>query len=78
MTLLESFLDIAGNWRGVFPPARSHLRATRQTLGSLVCYGAGAVWSGWPSMIPACARRAGAFGRLSTSAIRCRRRFIGT
>ena len=39
MTLLESFLDIAGDWRGVFPQARSHLRATRQALGSLVCLG---------------------------------------
>ena len=37
MTLLEGFLDIAADWQPGFPQARSHERAVRQALGSLVC-----------------------------------------
>ena len=39
MTLLENFLEIAADWRSVFPQLRSTRRATRQALGSLVCLG---------------------------------------
>ncbi len=39
MTLLESFLDIAADWRGVFAQARTHRRACSQALGSLLCLG---------------------------------------
>lgn len=39
MTLLAAFLDIATDWRSVFPQARSWKRAVRQALGSLVCLG---------------------------------------
>jgi hypothetical protein len=39
MTLLAAFLDIAADWRSVFPQARSWKRAVRQALGSLVCLG---------------------------------------
>ena len=39
MTLLAVFLDIAADWRPVFPQARSWKRAVRQALGSLVCLG---------------------------------------
>jgi hypothetical protein len=39
MTVLESFLEIVAGWREVFPQARTHRRAERQALGSLVCLG---------------------------------------
>ena len=39
MTLLAAFLDIAVDWRPIFPQARSWKRAVRQALGSLVCLG---------------------------------------
>ena len=39
MTLLAAFLDIAAEWRTVFPQHRTWLRAVRQSLGSLVCLG---------------------------------------
>jgi hypothetical protein len=39
MTLLAAFLNIAADWRSVFPQARSWKRAVRQGLGSLVCLG---------------------------------------
>src|SRR5450631_2314745 len=39
MTLLAAFLDIAADWRSVFPQARTWKRAVRQALGSLVCLG---------------------------------------
>ena len=39
MTLLENFVEITCRWRRVFPPRRSHRRAQRQALGSLVCLG---------------------------------------
>lgn len=39
MTLLEAFLAIAAQWRGVFPQRRTWRRAARQALGSLVCLG---------------------------------------
>jgi len=39
MTLLAAYLDIAADWRAVFPRARSWKRAVRQALGSLVCLG---------------------------------------
>ena len=39
MTLLAAFLDIAADWRLVFPQARTWKRAVRQALGSLVCLG---------------------------------------
>jgi len=39
MTLLAAFLDIAADWRAVFPQARSWKRAVRQALGGLVCLG---------------------------------------
>lgn len=39
MTLLTAWLDIAAEWRRVFPQARTWRRAVRQGLGSLVCLG---------------------------------------
>jgi hypothetical protein len=39
MTLLAAFLDIAADWRAVFPQARTWKRAVRQALGGLVCLG---------------------------------------
>jgi len=39
MSLLAAFLDIAAEWRTVFPQHRTWLRAVRQSLGSLVCLG---------------------------------------
>ena len=39
MTLLAAFLSIVEDWRGVFPQKRSHQRAVRQALGSLLCLG---------------------------------------
>jgi hypothetical protein len=39
MTLLAAFLNIAADWRPVFPQTRSWKRAVRQALGSLVCLG---------------------------------------
>lgn len=39
MTLLAAWLDITAEWRGVFPQQRTHRRALRQALGSLVCLG---------------------------------------
>ena len=39
MTLLENFIEITSRWRAVFPQRRTHLRAQRQALGSLVCLG---------------------------------------
>jgi hypothetical protein len=39
MILLEAFLAIAAQWRGVFPQRRTWRRAARQALGSLVCLG---------------------------------------
>ena len=39
MTLLAAFLSIVEDWRGVFPRQRSHERAVRQALGSLICLG---------------------------------------
>ena len=38
-TLLAAFLDIAADWRCVFPQSRTFQRAVRQALGSLVCLG---------------------------------------
>ena len=49
MTLLENFVAISSRWRRVFPQRRSHRRAQRQALGSLVCLGrrtlARIIWS---------------------------------
>jgi hypothetical protein len=39
MTLLETWLSIAMDWRGVFPQRRTTRRAVRQALGSLLCLG---------------------------------------
>jgi hypothetical protein len=39
VTLLAAFLSIVEDWRGVFPQQRSHERAVRQALGSLICLG---------------------------------------
>lgn len=39
MSLLSEFLEITQDWRIVFPQQRTHLRAVRQALGSLVCLG---------------------------------------
>jgi hypothetical protein len=39
MTWLAAFLDIAADWRAVFPQARTWKRAVRQALGGLVCLG---------------------------------------
>lgn len=39
MTLLAAFLSIVGDWRAAFPQQRSHERAVRQALGSLICLG---------------------------------------
>jgi hypothetical protein len=38
-TLLGTFLDIVGAWRGVFPQKRTWRRGVRQACGSLVCLG---------------------------------------
>lgn len=39
MRLLDAFLAIVEDWRCVFPQQRTHQRALRQALGSLVCLG---------------------------------------
>lgn len=39
MSLLASFLAIVEDWRDVFPQPRTHRRAVRQALGSLICLG---------------------------------------
>lgn len=39
MSLLSEFLAITDDWRSVFPRQRTHRRAVRQGLGSLVCLG---------------------------------------
>ena len=39
MTLLAAFLEMAADWRAVFPQQRTYRRAVRQALGSLVCLG---------------------------------------
>ena len=39
MTLLENFIEITSRWRSMFPQGRTHRRAQRQALGSLVCLG---------------------------------------
>ena len=39
MSLLSHFLEIAADWREVFPQRRTFHRAVRQGLGSLVCLG---------------------------------------
>jgi hypothetical protein len=39
MMLLATFLQIAADWRRVFPQQRTWRRAVRQALGSLVCLG---------------------------------------
>jgi hypothetical protein len=39
MSLLAEFLNIAQDWRSVFPQQRTFQRALRQSLGSLVCLG---------------------------------------
>jgi hypothetical protein len=39
MTLLDAWLDIAADWHSVFPQRRTHQRAMRQALGSLICLG---------------------------------------
>ncbi len=39
MSLLEQFLHIVQDWRQVFPQQRTHRRAVRQAVGSLVCVG---------------------------------------
>jgi hypothetical protein len=39
MSLLAEFLQIAQDWRRVFPQQRTFERALRQSLGSLVCLG---------------------------------------
>jgi hypothetical protein len=39
MSLLAEFLAIVQDWRCVFPQQRTHRRAVRQALGSLVCLG---------------------------------------
>lgn len=39
MKLLEAFLAIVAEWRSVFPQQRTHRRAVRQALGSLICLG---------------------------------------
>jgi hypothetical protein len=39
VTLLKAFLSIVENWRDVFPQQRTHQRAVRQALGSLICLG---------------------------------------
>lgn len=39
MTLLATFLEVAADWRAVFPQSRTFHRAVRQALGSLVCLG---------------------------------------
>ena len=39
MTLLSAWLAIAAEWRSVFAQDRTHRRAMRQALGSLICLG---------------------------------------
>ena len=39
MSLLQAFLAIVEEWRGVFPQQRTFQRGVRQALGSLVCLG---------------------------------------
>lgn len=39
MTLLKAFLSIVDSWSDVFPQQRTHQRAVRQALGSLLCLG---------------------------------------
>lgn len=39
MKLLTAFLAIVEDWRSVFPQQRTHQRAVRQALGSLLCLG---------------------------------------
>jgi len=39
MKLLDAFLAIVKDWRGVFPQQRTYRRAGRQALGSLICLG---------------------------------------
>jgi len=39
MSLLSEFVAITDDWQRVFPRRRSHQRAVRQALGSLVCLG---------------------------------------
>jgi hypothetical protein len=39
MSLLSEFLEIAQDWRSVFPQRRTYRRGVRQALGSLVCLG---------------------------------------
>jgi DDE superfamily endonuclease len=38
-SLLACFLDIVADWKAVFPQSRTHLRAVRQALGTLICLG---------------------------------------
>jgi hypothetical protein len=38
-SLLACFLDIASDWKAMFPQSRTHVRAVRQALGTLVCLG---------------------------------------
>jgi hypothetical protein len=38
-SLLACFLAIVADWEAVFPQSRTHLRAVRQALGTLVCLG---------------------------------------
>jgi hypothetical protein len=39
MKLLGAFLSIVEDWHSVFPQQRTHQRAVRQALGSLICLG---------------------------------------
>jgi len=39
MMLAETFLEILDDWRPAFPQQRTHLRAARQAVGSLVALG---------------------------------------
>lgn len=38
-SLLACFLDIAADWKAIFPQSRTYVRAVRQALGTLVCLG---------------------------------------
>jgi len=38
-SLLACFLDIAADWKAIFPQSRTCLRAVRQALGTLICLG---------------------------------------
>jgi hypothetical protein len=38
-SLLACFLDILADWEAIFPQSRTHLRAVRQALGTLICLG---------------------------------------